>query len=351
MAASSATSSSDNRPTLAVTMGDPAGIGPEVVAKVLADAEVRHRARLVVYGLNEHLAYAADKAELDPAWWRVAADGQTRRHGRDCVVVDYDAFDLLGHGPRPSREGGRASVRFCLDALAAAKAGTVDGIVTAPISKQSWNMAGYNWPGHTELFAERTNTKHVAMMFAGGPLRVALATVHIGLNALWSRLRIGTVYNAIELLHDGLVEWFDLPTPRIAVCGVNPHAGEGGLFGDEEERLIKPAIEAAVNNGIDARGPFAADTVFVRQLKGEFDAVVAMYHDQGLIPAKLLGDGRSVNLTLGLPIVRTSPDHGTAFDIAGQNKADPRSMKSAILMAADLAERRRNKARTAAATA
>ncbi len=338
----------EERPTIAITMGDPAGIGPEVVVKALADAELRHKARFVVYGMNEQLAYAADVAELDPAWWRDAYTGRQRRYGQDAVVIDYDQYSTLATGVRgPSREGGRASVRFCLDAIAAANAGLVDAVVTAPIAKQSWHMAGYNYPGHTELFAEKTGARRHAMMFAGGPLRVALATVHVGLNSLWGRLNIGAVFHPLELLHEALVNWFDVPRPKIAVCGLNPHAGENGAFGDEEERIIKPAIQMARNNGVDALGPFPGDTVFMRALKGEFDAVLAMYHDQGLIPVKLVGFEKSVNLTLGLPIIRTSPDHGTAFDIVGKNVADPSSMKAAVAMAIDLAVRRRNKAKVA----
>ena len=344
-----------HRPTIAITMGDPAGIGPEVVVRALADAALRARARFVVFGMNEQLAYAADLAELEPSWWRVpyAGVGRMRGGGPDVTVLDYDQFShpfsFLASGIRgPSREGGRASVRFCLDAIEAAKRGVVDAVVTAPISKQSWHMAGHRWPGHTEMFAEKTGARRHAMMFAGGPIRTTLATVHVGLNSLWGLLKIGTVFHPIELTHEALVEWFDLPRPRIAVCGLNPHAGEGGRFGDEEARIIAPAVRMAVENGIDATGPHPADTVYVRHLKGEFDAVVAMYHDQGLIPAKLLGGGKSVNLTLGLPVVRTSPDHGTAFDIVGQNKADPASLRSAIDMAIDLALRRHDRARATA---
>ena len=330
------------RPTLAITLGDPAGIGPEVIVKALDDPALRRRARFVIYGLNEQLAYAADVAELEPAWWRVPYTGRSRRYGQDVVVIDYDQYSMLAAGVRgPSRDGGRASYRFCIDAIAAAKQGLVDAVVTAPISKESWHLAGHNYPGHTELFAEQTKAKRHAMMFAGGPLRVALATTHVGLNSLWGRLNIGTVYHPIELLHEALVDWFDVPNPHIGICGLNPHAGENGAFGDEEERLIKPAMQMAINNGIHCTGPYAADTIFMRALKGEFDAVVAMYHDQGLIPVKLVAFDKSVNLTLGLPIVRTSPDHGTAFDIVGRNKADPSSMRAAINMAIDLANRRR----------
>ena len=337
----------DERPTIAITMGDPAGIGPEVVVKALADAELRGKAKFIVYGMNELLAYAADLAEMDVFWWRDAHSGRLKPYGHDVVVVDYDQFSLLGSNAArgPSKDGGRASMRFCLDAIEAAKRGVVDAVVTAPIAKQSWHMAGYRYPGHTELFAEKTGSKHFAMMFAGGPLRVALATCHVGLNSLWGSLRIGTVFQPIELLHNALVDWFDVSDPHIAVCGLNPHAGENGAFGDEEQRLIAPAMDMARAQGIRCTGPLPADTVFLRALRGEFDAVVAMYHDQGLIPVKLIGFDSSVNLTLGLPIIRTSPDHGTAFDIVGRNKANPSSMKAAIRMATDLALRRKNRQR------
>src|SRR5436305_9974714 len=178
------------------------------------------------------------------------------------------------------------------------------------------------------------------MMFAGGPLKVALATVHVPLNSLWGRLNIGAVFQPIELLHEALVNWFDIPKPRIAVAGVNPHASENGQFGDEEERIISPAIFMAREQGIDCTGPYPPDTVFLSARERHFDAVVAMYHDQGPIPVKLLAFDQAVNVTLRLPIIRTSPDHGTAFDIVGRNRANPGSMRAAIQLAIDLAVRR-----------
>jgi 4-hydroxythreonine-4-phosphate dehydrogenase len=236
--------------------------------------------------------------------------------------------------------GGEASMRFCLDAIDAAQKKIVDAVVTAPIAKESWRLAGYHFPGHTELFAQRTGARRFAMMFAGGPLKVVLATVHIGLNSLWGRLNIGAVFQPIELIHEALVNWFDIPKPRIAVAGVNPHASENGQFGDEEERIITPAITMAREQGIDCSGPYPPDTVFLAARDGKFDAVVAMYHDQGLIPVKLLAFDQAVNITIGLPIIRTSPDHGTAFDIVGRNRANPGSMRAAIQMAIDMAVKR-----------
>jgi 4-hydroxythreonine-4-phosphate dehydrogenase len=178
------------------------------------------------------------------------------------------------------------------------------------------------------------------MMFTGGPFRVVLATVHIPLNGLWGRLNIGAVFQPIELMHETLVNWFDIEKPRIGVAGLNPHASENGQFGDEEERLITPAINMAREQGIDVSGPYPPDTIFIRAKQGAFDAVVAMYHDQGLIPVKLLAFDQAVNCTIGLPIIRTSPDHGTAFDIVGRNKANPGSMRAAITLAIDMAVRK-----------
>jgi 4-hydroxythreonine-4-phosphate dehydrogenase len=331
----------DYRPTIGITLGDPAGIGPEVIVKALADPVLRHKARYIIYGMNELLSYAADLAEFDVFWWRDQFNGRLRSYPHDVVVVDYDQYSILGHALRqPSKIGGEASMRFCLDAIDAARKGLIDAVVTAPIAKESWKLAGFNFPGHTELFAQRTGARRYAMMFAGGPLKVVLATVHIPLNSLWGRLNIGAVFQPIELIHEALVKWFDIPRPRIAVAGVNPHASEHGQFGDEEERIISPAILMARQQGIDATGPYPPDTVFLAARDKKFDAVVAMYHDQGLIPVKLLAFDQAVNITIGLPIIRTSPDHGTAFDIVGRNKANPGSMRAAIEMAIDMAVRK-----------
>ncbi|HEY8665887.1 MAG TPA: 4-hydroxythreonine-4-phosphate dehydrogenase PdxA [Tepidisphaeraceae bacterium] len=331
----------DYRPTIAITMGDPAGIGAEVIVKALADPVLRHKARYIIYGMNELLHYAADIAEFDVFWWRDQFNGRLRHYPHDVVVVDYDQYSILGHALRqPSKIGGEASMRFCLDAIEAANRKIVDAVVTAPIAKESWKLAGFHYPGHTELLAERTGSRRYAMMFAGGPLKVVLATVHVPLNSLWGRLNIGAVFQPIDLVHEALVNWFDIPKPRIAVAGVNPHASENGQFGDEEERIISPAILMAKDQGIDVTGPYPGDTIFMRAAQGHFDAVVAMYHDQGLIPVKLLAFEQAVNLTIGLPIVRTSPDHGTAFDIVGKNRANPGSMRSAIELAINLAVKR-----------
>ena len=341
-------------PTIAVTMGDPLGIGPEIVVKALSDPRLRRRARFVVYGMAEPMHYAADLAEIDPYWRRVQHDSPITDTaiGAGVTVRDYDEYSLAGSPGRtgaaaaPTRLGGHASFRFVEDAIldCAREPGDplrVEGVVTAPICKESWSLAGRSrYPGHTELFATRLRARRSAMMFVSPTLKVVLVTAHAPLMDLRNLLTIGRIFDPIDLAHDAMRD-LGFARPRIGVCGLNPHAGEHGLFGDEETRLIEPAIRALVDAGVDARGPFPADTLFGRALAGEFDLVVAMYHDQGLIPVKLLEWRRAVNVTLGLPTVRTSPDHGTAFDIAGKNQADESSTRAALELAMDLAIGRR----------
>ena len=225
-------------------------------------------------------------------------------------------------------------------------AGRLDAIVTAPICKESWKLAGCRFPGHTELLAHRTKVRHVAMMFVAPQLRVVLATIHLPLMDVRNIFTIGCVFTPIDLGHQACRQ-LGIARPRIVVCGLNPHASENGQFGDEERRIISPAIDMARNHGIDVHGPFPADTIFNDAVRGKYDLVVAMYHDQGLIPVKLLAFDEAVNMTLGLPVIRTSVDHGTAVDIVGKNKANPSSMKAAIRLAVQLADRRRTNERQA----
>lgn len=332
-------------------MGDPLGVGPEVVVRALADARVREAARVVVYGQNPVLQWAATACGMEPLWFRVSASSERARQplGSDPVVLDFHEGlpDPLAERERhATKAGGLASKAFIEEAITdalrpASDPRHVHAVVTAPICKESWAMAGYRWPGHTELFAFRTKARHHTMAFVSPKLRVALATTHLPLLALRDALTIGAVLTPIELgAH--LCRSLGVPQPRIAVCGLNPHAGERGLFGDEEQRIIQPAIDMAVAQGIDARGPFSADTIFLDAVAGRFDLVVAMYHDQGLIPVKLLDWEHAVNVTLGLPFIRTSPDHGTAFDIAGKGKASATSMIEAILLAAKMRGRMRS---------
>lgn len=332
-------------PTIGITMGDPLGIGAEVIMKALADHSLRERANFVIYGLAEQLESAADLAELQ-SFWKISPRGLENGNGRCNVrILDFDEFAV--HRRRPAQatsEGGRASMAFLEDAMRDARYEQIDAIVTGPINKTSWKLAGFDKvPGHTELLADKFHARRVTMMFVGGPLRVALASTHEALFELRHRFTIGHVYQPIDLMHQALTEWFGFLRPRIAVAGLNPHASENGRFGDEEARIIEPAIDMARNHGIEATGPFPADTLFRRAAQGEFDGVVAMYHDQALIPVKLLAFDEAVNITLGLPIIRTSVDHGTAFDIVDRNRADPGSMKAAIRLAIELAVQRRAK--------
>ena len=328
-------------------MGDPSGIGPEVVVKALRDPKIRSLGRFVIYGLNELMAYAADQVEIDPYWYRVQHDSRrtTRQITESAVVLDFDEFDGFIQFPRrPSKQGGLASKIFVEEAIRDALHPVdhprhLDAIVTGPISKQAWHLAGFKWPGHTELLAQRTKAKRHVMMFVSPRLRVALATAHIPLMKIRDALTIGRVFDPIDLGHDACLQ-LGIKNPVIAVTGLNPHAGEGGHLGDEETRLIQPAIDVARAAGINVFGPLPADTVFIDAAAGNYDLVVAMYHDQGLTPVKLLGWDKAVNLTLGLPIIRTSPDHGTAFDIAGRDRASDGSMRAAIELAAQLAAQR-----------
>lgn len=339
-----------DRPTLAISLGDPGGIGPEVLVKALGDPELRRVARVRIYGLAEPMLDAAQRASIEPYWWRIERDSPllTTTDAHDVVLVEPASQDTMTWSAQPTRRGGEISFQFVEDAIRDARRPAddplrADAIVTGPISKKAWSLAGRGkYAGHTELLASRFSAKRVAMMFDSPTLRVVLATAHIPLMELRNALTIGRIFDTIDLAHDAGRE-LGIASPRIGVCGVNPHAGEDGLLGDEDERLVRPAIELAQQAGLNATGPFPADTIFNRAIAGGFDLVVAMYHDQGLIPVKLLAFHEAVNTTLGLAVPRTSPDHGTAFDIARQDRANPASMAAAIRLAARLAHQRRDR--------
>lgn len=327
-----------DQPVIGITMGDAAGIGPEVVVKALADPEIRKAAKFIVFGMNEQLCYVADADEIEPFWGRHQHEKLSRDYPYKVVVADYDEYSVPSWIRGPSKIAGEASIRFCRDAIDAALDGIIDALVTAPISKKSWSLAGAEWPGHTEMLAQRCKSPRKAMMFVAGPLKLALATIHEALFEVRNKFTIGCVFEPIDLLNDALKMYFDIRTPKIGVAALNPHAGEDGQFGDEEKRIITPAINLARHHGINCLGPFSADTLFLRAAQCEFDGVIAMYHDQGMIPVKLIDFAHAVNVTIGIPIIRTSPAHGTAFDIAGRNVAEPASMKSAITTAIQMAK-------------
>jgi 4-phospho-D-threonate 3-dehydrogenase / 4-phospho-D-erythronate 3-dehydrogenase len=321
------------KPLIGVTMGEPAGIGAEVIVKALADPQIRELGRFIVYGVDEILTAAGEAAGIRPYWFTLKQD-DPHRVDSGVVVVDIPQYSA-GYwlNARPTALGGEASLRFLDAAIDAAKKSAIQAIVTAPIHKVSWKMAGCNYPGHTEKLADAFNVKRVTMTFIGGGMIIALASAHVGLFELRNHFTIGLVFQPIDLLNDMLRDWYGLETPRIAVAGLNPHAGEEGRFGDEEQRVIEPAMQMARNAGIDVEGPFPADTLFTPASRSRYDGLVAMYHDQGLIPVKMIAFDSAVNVTLGLPTIRTSVDHGTAFDIAGSNQADPGSMKEALRLA------------------
>lgn len=327
----------DDRIVIAITMGDPCGIGPEIIVKALHDPFVRKQAKFVIFGMNEQLVYAADSAEIEPFWAKHQYEKISRDYPHMVVVADYDIYEVPPWIKGSNKISGQASIRFCTDAIRAAQNSIVDAVVTAPISKSSWKMAGATWPGHTEMLADLTKSPRSAMMFVSGPLKIALATIHEALFDVRHKFTIGRVFEPIDLLNDALKDYFGIKSPRIGVAALNPHAGEDGHFGDEEIRIIRPAIVMAHEQGIKCAGPYPADSLFLKASKGEFDAVVAMYHDQGMIPIKMVAFNEAVNVTIGLPIIRTSPAHGTAFDIAGRGTADAESMKEAIKLAVKMA--------------
>lgn len=289
-----------------MTVGDPRGIGPEIVAKALADPRVGERCDIVVVGPEDAGVPVGEPVE------RWLPEGGAAFAGKLSGLAIERAVEL-------------------------AAAGVVEGIVTGPIDKAALYAGGYKYPGHTEMLGELTGAR-VAMMLASDKLRVVLATTHLPLRRVTEKLSAESITEAARITRDGLREWFGIPEPRIALCALNPHAGDGGRFGSEDDELLAPAARTA---GI--AGPFPADTVFVRAMRGEFDAVIAPYHDVGMTAIKVASFGSAVNVTLGLPFPRTSPDHGTAFDIAGQNRADPSSMIAATLLCASFVARARQR--------
>lgn len=290
------------RQALAVTAGDPRGIGPEIIIKALADPRVRERCDVLVVGPS---GIGLDVAE-DVGKWK--AGGSAGLAGRLAGLAIERAVEL-------------------------AQSGRVAGIVTAPIDKSALFEGGYDFPGHTEMLAELTDSR-VAMMLASDKLRVVLATTHLPLREAADAVTEGSITSAAEITRSGLRDWFGIAEPKIALCALNPHAGDNRRFGSEDEDILAPAARAA---GLS--GPFPADTVFVRAMRGEFDAVIAPYHDVGMTAIKVASFGSAVNVTLGLPFPRTSPDHGTAMDIAGTNTADPSSFIAALLLCSEIAGR------------
>ncbi|MCL6517934.1 4-hydroxythreonine-4-phosphate dehydrogenase PdxA [Alicyclobacillus sp.] len=329
------------KPIVAVTMGDPAGIGPEITLLAVQSKEARERVRMVVIGdlgrLREasRILHEAGRWPGEPPALRAISRVEEAEY-QDGVIDVLDLRNVPADLPwgRVTREAGQAAFDYVAKAVDLAVHRTADAIATAPINKEAWKLAGVKYPGHTEALAELSGSPSSAMMLVNGRLRVVHVTTHVSLRQAIELATTERVLERIRLTHRSL-EQFGLKRPRIAVAGLNPHAGEGGLFGDEDERQIRPAVERARQEGVDCSGPWPPDSVYARAAGGEFDAVIAMYHDQGHIAIKMLGFDTGINVTLGLPILRTSVDHGTAFDIAGKGIAREQSMIASILVAAD----------------
>jgi 4-hydroxythreonine-4-phosphate dehydrogenase len=329
-----------SRPIIAITMGDPAGIGPEIIMRSLGHAEVFSLCRPLVIGNADRLrkAGAIVGSTLDVRSV-CGPEGASFQPG-NVDVVDLDVVPADLPFGQNSAVGGEAAYRFIERACRMVVAGEADAICTAPISKEALHAAGHRYPGHTELLAHLTGTPEVSMMLTAPKLRVIHVTTHIGLLDAIERINAGLVERTIARGHATLVK-AGIANPKIGVCAINPHAGENGLFGrGEEEEKIAPAVRACQVKGWAVEGPLPADTLFFRAGRGDFDLVVAMYHDQGHGPIKVLGIEAGVNITVGLPVVRTSVDHGTAFDIAGTGKADERSLLEALRQAVELAPAR-----------
>jgi len=327
----------DRRPTIGITMGDPAGIGPELCLRVIRDEEVISACTPVIFGDSAVLDRVADVAGL-VAPEQVAPieewDGSFRADSPivlDCGAVDADAV----RAGEVQKNCGEAAYAYIEAGIDAAKEGRISALVTCPIHKESLRLAGVSYPGHTELLAARTATRDYCMMLASDEISVSLVTTHVAHRDVVGGITKKRIRSVICLTHDAMLR-FGKPNPKITVCGLNPHAGERGLFGSEETEVILPAIEAERETGKVLLGPLPPDTAFIPERLAETDAYVVMYHDQGLIPFKMLAFDKGVNVTLGLPIIRTSVDHGTAFDIAWQGKASPGSILQAILYAVRL---------------
>ncbi|MCA1816776.1 MAG: 4-hydroxythreonine-4-phosphate dehydrogenase PdxA [Acidobacteria bacterium] len=327
------------KPRVGVTMGDPAGIGPEVVLKAVAEESVRGVCVPVIVGDAQLLAHTARKLDLQ-CGYEIVRRGESLPDGLDEPVIFH--LDNVREHVEPGVESGaagRAAAEYIEAAVELCAAGSIEAISTAPINKKALFLGGYGFPGHTEFLAHLTGTPEVAMAFVAANLRVVLISTHVPLAEAIRLVQRERIERVVKLTDRELRRW-GINEPRVAVAALNPHGAEGGLFGVEEAAEIAPAVEACrARDRLDVRGPFSADTVFLRASRGEFDAVVACYHDQAMIPVKCLSFGEAVNVTLGLPFIRTSVDHGTAFDIAGRGVAEHSSMVAAITLAAELARK------------
>lgn len=321
-------------PRIGITMGDPAGIGPEVVLKAVAEEEIRRACIPVIIGDAQLLAHTARTLDLQSGYDIVRAEEPFPEHSEP-VIYHLDNISGAIEPGIESGAAGKAAGGYIEAAVELCAAGSIDAVATAPINKRALFLGGYSFPGHTEFFAHLTGAEEYAMAFVAGNLRIVLLSTHVPLAEAIRLVERDRIVSRINLTNRELQRW-GIEKPRIAVAALNPHGAEGGLFGVEEASEIMPAIDACLRDDINVQGPFSADTVFLRASRGEFDGVIACYHDQAMIPVKCLSFGEAVNVTLGLPFIRTSVDHGTAFDIAGKGLAEHSSMVAAIKLAAEL---------------
>jgi 4-hydroxythreonine-4-phosphate dehydrogenase len=330
------------KPVVGITMGDASGVGPEVIAKCLSDRDLYEACSPLVIGDADVMGEAISIFGIDLKVNAIKDPDEALFKFGTVDVLDLDNLDIVDFVKgKISTAAGKASVEYIEKAVQLALSGKIDAIATAPISKEAVNRAGYSYPGHTEMLASFTKCEDCAMMLVSGPLRVVHVSTHVPLLEACRRVTMPNVLRTILITNESMKR-LGFRSPKIAVAGINPHAGEGGLFGKEEIQEISPAVMEARNRGIDVSGPYPADTIFLRASRGEFDVVVAMFHDQGHIAVKMLGLEEGINITIGLPVVRTSVDHGTAYDIAWKGVADPRSMKKAVKAAAEMASRKSN---------
>ncbi len=324
-------------PRIGITMGDPAGIGPEVVLKAVAEEEIRRACIPVIIGDAQLLAHTARTLDLQSGYDIVRADEPFPEHSEPVIYHLGNITGFIEPGIE-SGAAGKAAGGYIEAAVELCAAGSIDAVATAPINKRALFLGGYSFPGHTEFFAHLTGAEDYAMAFVAGNLRIVLLSTHVPLSEAIRLVERDRIVRRINLTNRELQRW-GIEKPRVAVAALNPHGAEGGLFGVEEASEIMPAIDACRRDDINVLGPFSADTVFLRASRGEFDGVIACYHDQAMIPVKCLSFGEAVNVTLGLPFIRTSVDHGTAFDIAGKGLAEHSSMVAAIKLAAELSTR------------
>lgn len=337
----------ERKPLIVITMGDPTGIGPEIIAKAIDSGELLSLCRPVVIGDAGVMKKVIEEMRFSVSVNSISSIDRADPAQGKLDILNINLINLITHKwGNPGASSGTAVVAYIKRAVELALRQEADAIVTAPISKAMMNAAGYHYAGHTELLADLTGTKDFGMLFLGGGLRVILATIHVALKDVHKLINTGSVLKTLRLAHNAMRS-FGIEHPRIGVAALNPHAGEGRLFGSEEWDEILPAVIKAREEGIHASDPLPADTLFYKARNNYYDIIVAMYHDQGLAPLKMLAFGNAVNVTVGLPIIRTSVDHGTAFDIAGKGCADPASLLEAVKVAAKMASFRKSEYREA----